>query len=71
MGLVALARNRYGVQPEERCFCLKIPDPLGGDYSVDNVGTIGRVELIGASGSIAEEIADLPNGALVRLIVTD
>jgi hypothetical protein len=44
---------------------------LGGAYTLDNIGTIDRAELISASGYIANQIDDLPDGAQIRLRVTD
>jgi hypothetical protein len=55
----------------ERCYCLKIPATLGGAYALDNVGTIDRAELIAFSGDLARQIDDLPDGAQIRLRVTD
>jgi hypothetical protein len=42
--------------------------PPGGAH---NIGTIDRVELIAASGNIAEQIKDLPDGTKIRLKITD
>ncbi len=65
--LVAAATAALGMPAEELCFCLKVPAVLGGAYSVENVGTISRTELLAASGDIARQIADLPDGARLRL----
>jgi hypothetical protein len=54
-----------------RKYCLKVPGVLGGEYGGDNLTTISLDELIRASGHIAQQIADLPNGASIKLSVTD
>ena len=69
--LVDYAYERLGVLPEGRKYCLKIPGVLGGEYGGDNVATIGLEELIGASGHLAKQIKDLPDGAKVRIRITD
>jgi len=55
----------------QRCYCLKIPSVLGGAYAIHNIGTIYRAELIAASGHIAEQIKDLPDGSKLRLKISD
>jgi hypothetical protein len=67
--LVALARSKFGFLTEGRCYCLKIPAVLGGAYDVENLATITLLELVAASGAIAVQIGDLPDGARVRLVV--
>lgn len=69
--LVERACSALGVPTPERCYCLKIPATLGGAYTLDNIGTIDRAELISISGYIANQIDDLPDGAQVRLRVID
>jgi hypothetical protein len=70
-GLVAVAARFVGSLSSDRCFCLKIPAGLGGAYERDNMGTISVVELIAASGDIAEQIKDLPPGTKVDLKVVE
>lgn len=65
------AFGRLGVLPEGRVYCLKIPGTLGGEYGGDNLATIELDELIRASGHMALQIKDLPDGAQVRLQVTE
>ena len=65
--LVSLASSVLGAPTEGRCFCLKIPAVLGGKYERDNIGIITLSELISASGDIALQIKDLPDGAKVTL----
>lgn len=69
--LVEQAREKCGPLPEGRKYCLKIPGALGGEYGGDNLATITLVELIRASGHLAQQIKDLPDGAKVRLQVTE
>ena len=68
--LVDQAFQRLGVLAPGRKYCLKIPGVLGGEYGGDNLGTIPFDELISASGHIAQQIADLPDGASIKLSVT-
>lgn len=70
-GLVDQAFQRLGALAPGRKYCLKIPGVLGGEYGGDNLGTISFDELIRASGHIAQRIADLPDGASIKLSVTD
>jgi hypothetical protein len=69
--LVEQAREKCGPLPEGRKYCLKIPAILGGQYGGENFATISLVELIRASGHLARQIKDLPDGAKVHLRVTD
>ena len=68
-GLVQEAIDLLGPLDRGRKYCLKIPGVLGGTYGGENLATIPLVELISASGSIAEQIKDLPDGAQIRLDV--
>jgi hypothetical protein len=58
--LVERACSTLGVPANDRCYCLKLPSPLGGAYALDNIGLIDRAELIAASGDIARQIDGLP-----------
>lgn len=69
--LVELARTKHGVLEEGRKYCLKIPAVLGGAYDVDNIGTNSLSELIRFSGHVAQQIADLPDGAEVCFQVVE
>ena len=69
--LVSEAKARLGEPGEGRCFCLKIPGVLGGEYSIDNIGHISLEELIRASGDIAQKIEGLPDGTQVEFKVVD
>lgn len=70
-GLVDQAFQRLGSLAPGGKYCLKIPGVLGGEYGGDNLGTISLDELIRASGHLAQQIADLPDGASIKLSVTD
>jgi hypothetical protein len=65
--LVSVASSVFGTPTEGRSFCLKIPAVLGGKYERDNIGTITLSELISASGHMALQIKDVPDGAKVTL----
>ena len=65
------AKQKYGEQPQGRCFCLKIPAVLGGEYHIDNVGTISVAELIGVAGEIARQIEVLPDGTAIEFEFAD
>jgi hypothetical protein len=69
--LVDRVRPTLGPPTAERCYCLKIPATLGGAYALDNVGTIDRAELVAFAGYLAGQIDDLPDGAQIRLRITD
>lgn len=65
------AFQQLGVLPPGRKYCLKIPGVLGGAYGGDNLATISIQELIRSSGHVAEQIANLPDGALIKLSIVD
>jgi hypothetical protein len=69
-GLISQAQAKLGPLPTDRKYCLKVPGPLGGEYGGDNLATIAFIELILASGHIAKQISDLPEGSNVRLQIT-
>lgn len=58
--LVEQAREKSGPLPEGRKYCLKIPAILGGEYGGDNLATISLLELIRASGHLAQQTKDSP-----------
>lgn len=70
-GLVQEARERLGPLRPGFKYCLKIPGALGGEYGGGNLATIPTSELISASGDIARQIVDMPDGARVELKVID
>ena len=67
--LVQEARGRLGPLRPGVKSCLKIPGVLGGEYGGDNLATISLDGLISASGRIAQQIEDLPDGAHVKLSI--
>ncbi|MEJ1096409.1 MULTISPECIES: T6SS immunity protein Tdi1 domain-containing protein [unclassified Pseudoxanthomonas] len=69
--LVQQARERLGALPPGFKYCFKIPGTLGGEYGGDNLASIPLRELISASGHIALQIKDLPDGAKITLNVVD
>jgi hypothetical protein len=69
--LVGKAKRQLGPLRPGYKYCLKIPGPLGGEYGGANLGTIPLRELIEASGDIARQIDDVPDGAEVRLTVVE
>ena len=69
--LVEQAEGLLGQLPLGRKYCLKIPGVLGGEYGGTNLATMELGELVLVSGRIAEQIADLPEGATVQLKIAD
>lgn len=69
--LVTEARARLGPLRPGYKYCLKIAAPLGGAYGGDNLGMITHLELVEASGSLAQQIDGLPDGATIELKTTD
>ena len=60
-----------GPLTEGRCYCLRIPAALGGDYAASNLASISVEELVAFAGDVARQIEHLPDGATVRLQITD
>lgn len=67
--LTRQAKERLGPLRPGFKYCLKIPGALGGQYGGDNLATMSLEELISASGSIAKQVDQLPDGARVNLVV--
>jgi hypothetical protein len=65
--LVELARQKLGVLTEGRCYCLKRPAIIGGNYEADNLGTISVDELIAFSGDMARQIQDVADGDQIKI----
>ncbi len=63
---LALAYEHVGPLAAGRKYCLKVPGILGGQYSAENLGSIGLVELIEFAGYVAHQIDDLPDGTKVN-----
>jgi hypothetical protein len=68
--LVKQAEAQCGALTPGRKYCLKTPAVLGGEYSADNFATIQLNELICASGDMAHQTKDVPDGGKVTLVVT-
>ena len=69
--LVAQARSALGALRPGYKYSLKVPAPLGGEYSASNLATTPLQELVSLSGSLAKQTAGLPAGSKVRLVVTE
>ena len=69
--LVSQARSALGALRPGYKYSLKVPAPLGGEYSASNLATTPLQELVSLSGSLAEQTAGLPTGSKVRLVVTE
>jgi hypothetical protein len=67
--LVQKAQDSVGELSEGRCYCLKIPSVLGGEYGGSNLATIKLSELLSFSGDLAKQIDGLPEGSKIRLKV--
>jgi hypothetical protein len=65
--LVEAAKEKLGPLSAGMCYCLKIPSVIGGSYDAENFGTITLNELIAFSGSMAEQIKDLPDGSQIKI----
>jgi hypothetical protein len=62
MALVEAAHQRFGDPGEGRCYALKVPALLGGEYVLENLCTISIAELISFTGSLGLQTRDLPDG---------
>jgi hypothetical protein len=69
--LVELANEKCGFLPDGKKYCLKVPGFLGGEYGGENLAIAPLVEIVRISGDIAKQTAELPEGATIRLKVTD
>ncbi|MHB1158580.1 MAG: T6SS immunity protein Tdi1 domain-containing protein [Phycisphaerales bacterium] len=64
--LVALAEQHLGVLAQTKCYCLKVPAVLGGEYAIENIGAISRTELVSFAGHVAEQIKNIPEGGHIQ-----
>jgi len=69
--LVEAAGRAFGPLSQGRCYCLRIPGPLGGKYEVENISTITIDEVLRFSGDLGRHIADLPDGAKIQFKIVD
>ena len=65
--LVERAVAAHGPLAAGECFFLVKPGLLGGKYEVQNIRKIPLPELLSYSGSMAEQIQDVPDGGQVVL----
>lgn len=69
--LVAIATATLGTPGEGNCFCFKIPAVLGGPFEASNFAIMSVAHLVAASGHIAGQIQDLPDGTQVQFKIVD
>ena len=65
--LLTIARANLGELDDLEKYCFKIPNVIGGEYTIANMGKISFLELISASGDMAFQIKDLEDGTEVEL----
>jgi len=64
-------QERHGPLPIRERLVPKIPFVAGGQFDVDNLSSVDAAEGMRYRGHIATQIRDLPNGAQIRLAVTE
>ena len=69
--LVQKARAKLGEPPEGSVYPLKPHAMVEGRYEVDEMCILPLEEVIRFSGTVAEQIRDLPDGTNIRFEVTD
>ncbi len=69
--LVEKARTIMGDPPEGSVFNLKPEKLIEGDYCAQNMWTWPLIELIHSTGSVAEQIKDLPDGSQCQLKIIE
>lgn len=69
--LEASARRTHGPLEQGYCYMLVTPAVLGGAYDAANIRPAPIEEVVGLWGEVAEQIDDLPDGAKVRIEITD
>lgn len=68
--LVALAENHYGKLEKGECFGFKMWPALNGSYDIENIVKYKNMkDWIGASGDVARQTHDLPDGSQVEFKV--
>jgi hypothetical protein len=60
----------FHLQPGQ-CYAFKTPPVLGGEYNVENCGTLPIWDYLGAYGSIHDQLRDVPDGSQVVLEVVN
>jgi hypothetical protein len=71
LALVEAAHDQFGDPGEGRCYALKVPALLGGEYVPENLCTIPIAELISFTGSLGLQTRDLPDGHKVVIKMVD
>ncbi len=66
-----LAVRELGAPDAGKCFCLKLPGVLGGEYQPENFGVTTIEELILSSGGMALQIKDVPDGGTIQIGIVD
>ena len=69
--LIATARETLGEPPEGSVFSLKPRALIEGQYAPENIWIISLEELIAFTGDVARQLKDLPDGAQIKIEVTD
>jgi hypothetical protein len=69
--LVEQAKEKFGVLTKDKKYYFVIPCILGGKYDISNIKSTKLTEIIALSGDIGQQIKDLPDGAQVKLSVTN
>lgn len=69
--LVDAGRIRLGPPGEGQVYTLTPDAMLSGDYAPENLVLMDLAELVSFAGQVAYQTRDLPDGAQIRLKVTD
>lgn len=69
--MVQLAYEKLGPLENNRVYYFKLSPALGGTYTQENIEMISVDELLAMSGDIAEQVKNLPDGAQIKLKVSD
>ncbi len=69
--IVEAAVKSLGPPDTGKCYCLKLPGVLGGEYQPDNFAIITVEKLILSSGDIALQIKDVPHGGTIQIQIED
>jgi hypothetical protein len=64
---VSAATEKFGPNPEGRCFGFRIWPALNGDYSIENMVSKDLVEWVSVSGDVGKQVASLPDGTHFQL----
>jgi len=59
------------VRRANQVFGFVIPPVLGGEYSKENIRAVSLPDYLNFTGDVAQQIADLPDGATVQLKVVE